>query len=170
MVERAVQAISHEWIKRGAKTALTEMFIERTGAKNLEALIEGIDLKTYCPDASWAPIIFDAANHGDRVAQEIIAWSGHESGESACAVIRQLEIENEEFEVILVGSVFDGGELYIGPLRATIHKFALKARLVKLEAPPVVGGIVLGMQRTGIETASIHERLIQTTKQLIADR
>ena len=169
MVERAVQAVSHEWTQRGARTALTQMFIKMTGAKNLESLIEGFDLKIYRPDASWAPFIFEAANRGDRIAREIIDWSGRESGESACAVIRQLKIEKDEFEVILVGSIFDGGELYIGPLRDTIHKFAPKARLVKLETPPVVGGVILGMQRAGLETVSLHERLIKTTRHLISD-
>ena len=41
MVEKAVQAVSHEWTHRGPKTALTKMFIEMTGAKDLDELIEG---------------------------------------------------------------------------------------------------------------------------------
>jgi N-acetylglucosamine kinase-like BadF-type ATPase len=170
MVERAVQAVSHEWTQRGPKTALAKMFIKMTGAKDLDALIEGIDLDCYHPDASWAPAIFKAAQDGDRVAREVIAWSGRESGESACAVIRQLKIKNEEFEVILAGRVFDGGALYIRPLQRTIHKLAPKAKLVKLEAPPVVGGVVLGMQKAGLQTAPIHRKLIQSTKKLIGDR
>jgi hypothetical protein len=100
----------------------------------------------------------------------VIALSGRESGESACAVIRQLKIKNEEFEVILAGRVFDGGALYIRPLQRTIHKLAPKAKLVKLEAPPVVGGVVLGMQKAGLQTAPIHRKLIQSTKKLIGDR
>jgi N-acetylglucosamine kinase-like BadF-type ATPase len=169
MVERAVQAVSHEWTHRGPKTALTQMFIEMTGAKDLDALIEGIDLDCYRPDASWAPAVFEAAHNGDRVARQVIAWSGRESGESACAVIRQLNIMDEEFEVILAGRVFDGGELYIRPLQQTIHKLAPRAKLVKLEAPPVVGGVVLGMQKAGLQTAPIHRKLILSTKKLIGD-
>jgi N-acetylglucosamine kinase-like BadF-type ATPase len=169
MVEKAIQAISHEWTQRGPKTALTQIFIKMTGAEDLDALIEGMDLDCYHPDASWAPIIFEEAHKGDEVACEIVAWSGRESGESACAVIRQLKIENEEFEVILVGSVFAGGDLYIGPLRDTIHKLAPKAKLVKLEAPPVIGGVVLGMQRAGVETVSIHKRLITSTRKFIGE-
>jgi N-acetylglucosamine kinase-like BadF-type ATPase len=169
MVDKAVQAISHEWTQRGPRTALTSLFIEMTGAKDLDALIEGIDLDCYHPDASWAPAIFEAAHKGDQVAHEIVAWSGRESGESACAVIRQLKIENEEFEVILAGSVFAGGELYIGPVRETIRKLAPKATLVKLEAPPVIGGVVLGMKRAGVETVSIHKSLITSTRKFIGD-
>ena len=170
MVDKAVQAVSHQWTRRGPRTALTEVFIRTTGAKDLDALIEGIDLDCYHPDASWATAIFDAARRGDDVAREIIAWSACESGESACAVIRQLGIQGEEFDVILAGSVFAGGSLYIDPLQSTIHKLAPRANLVKLEAPPVVGGVVLGMQKAGMETASLHTELIDSTKRLIAGR
>jgi N-acetylglucosamine kinase-like BadF-type ATPase len=128
-----------------------------------------MDLDCYHPDASWAPVIFEAAHKGDEVAREIVAWSGRESGESACAVIRQLKIQNEEFEVILVGSVFTGGELFIGPLRDTIHQLAPKAKLVKLEAPPVIGGVVLGMQKAGVDTVSIHKKLITSTRKFIVE-
>ncbi len=85
-------------------------------------------------------------------------------------MIRQLRIQNEEFEIILAGRVFDGGNLYIRPLKQTIHKLAPKAKLVKLEAPPVVGGVVLGMQKVGLQTASVHRKLILSTRKLIGDR
>lgn len=170
MMEKAIQAVSHEWTQRGPKTSLTRMFIDKTGASDLDALIEGIDLECYHPDASWAPAIFEAAHKGDKVAREIVTWSGNESGESACAVIRQLKIEDEKFEVILVGRVFTGGELYIRPLRRTIHKLAPKAKLVKLQAPPVVGGVILGMKRAGMPTAPIYGKLIDSTKKLIGNR
>jgi N-acetylglucosamine kinase-like BadF-type ATPase len=169
MVERAIQQISYEWTRRGPRTALTRMFMERAGADSLDSLIEGIDLGRYRPDAGWAPGIFEAARAGDAIAREIVAWSGRESGESACGVIRQLRIENEAFDVILAGSVFAGGDLYIGPLQNAIHKLAPKARLVKLEAPPVVGGVVLGMQKVGLQTASIHGKLVASTRSFVGD-
>ncbi len=142
------------------------MFIEITGTKDINSLIEGIDLGRYDPNASWAPLIFQAASNGDQVAREIIAWSGCELGESACAVIRQLQIEKDEFDVILAGSIFASGELYIEPLRATIYRQAPRARFIKLEAPPVTGAVVLGMQRAGMNTKLIHRNLVTSTNKL----
>ena len=170
LVEKAVQAVAYEWTGRGSQTSLTGLFLAKTGAKNLDMLIEGIDQGCYQPDASWAPILFDAAQGGDRVALEVIAWSGGELGESACAVIRRLEIESLEFDVILAGSVFEGGELYIEPLRSTIQPKAPKARLVKLETPPVAGGVILGMQKAGLDTVPIHRTLITSTSRLLSSR
>ena len=164
MVHKAIQSISHEWSKRGPATSLSKMFMDFTGSRDLFDFLEGIDLGRYDPKASWVMSIFQAAEGGDLVANNIIEWSARELGELACAVIRQLDIQNFEFEVVLTGSIFESGEIYIKPLRATIHQLAPKARLVKLEAPPVVGGVVLGMQKIGLKTAPIHKNLIGSTR------
>src|SRR5574338_523814 len=100
MVMKAVHAVAHEWTQRGPKTLLTRMFIDLTGAKDLPDLIEGIDMERYEPDAAWALAIFQAAYSGDPAAREVIEWSARELGESACAVIRQLDIQEQEFEVV----------------------------------------------------------------------
>jgi N-acetylglucosamine kinase-like BadF-type ATPase len=170
MVHKAIQNISHEWSKRGPATSLSKMFMDFTGSRDLFDFLEGIDLGRYEPKATWVMSIFQAAEAGDLVANNIGEWSAHELGESACAVIRQLDIQNFEFEVVLTGSIFESGDVYIKPLQHTIHKLAPKAKLVKLEAPPVVGGVVLGMQKLGIETASIHKNLIGSTRAFIIDR
>jgi len=128
------------------------------------------ELGRYDSNASWPPLIFQAANNGDQVACEIIAWSGCELGGSTCAVIRQLHIEKDEFDVILAGSIFASGELYIEPLRATIYRQAPNVRLIKLETPPVIGGVVLGMQRAGMNTKLIHRNLVTSTNRFIEDR
>jgi N-acetylglucosamine kinase-like BadF-type ATPase len=167
MVMKAIHAISYEWTRRGPATSLSKLFLDMTGAKNILELIEGIDLERYEPDASWALGVFQAAYEGDRAAREVLEWAGRELGESACAVIRQLDIQDEEFEVIMAGSVFEGGDLYISPLQETIHKLAPKAKFMKLEAPPVVGGVVLGMQKAGLETAPIHKDLIASSRTFI---
>ncbi len=168
MVMKAVHAVAHEWTQRGPRTLLTRMFIDLTGAKDLPDLIEGIDMERYVPDAAWALAIFQAAYSGDPAAREVIEWSARELGESACAVIRQLGIQEREFEVVMAGSLFAGGDLYIEPLRETIHRVAKGAQLVRLEAPPVVGGVLLGMEQVlGREAYQRRERLIGTTRELI---
>jgi N-acetylglucosamine kinase-like BadF-type ATPase len=168
LVSKAVQVVAHEWTQRGPRTILTKMFIEMTGAKDLLDLIEGIDLGRYEPEAGWALAVFQAAYSGDPAAREVIEWSGRELGESACAVIRQLGIQDREFEVVMAGSLFAGGDLYIDPLRETIQKVAPGARLVRLEAPPVVGGVLLGMEQVLGPKAYAHRaQLIETTRGLM---
>jgi hypothetical protein len=52
-------------------------------------------------------------------------------------------------------------------MRATIHHSAPKARLVRLMVPPVVGGVILGMQTAGLDPRPIRARLIETTRKLL---
>lgn len=149
--------------------------MDLTGARNLDELIEGIDLGRYDPDARWAPNVFRAAAHGvlqaaqggDEVAREVIAWGGRELGESACGVIRQLGIEDQQFEVVMAGSLFDGGDLFIDPLKATILKLAPEAEFVRLAVPPVVGGVLLGMRAAGLQLDGLRERLIDSTREIL---
>jgi hypothetical protein len=60
----------------------------------------------------------------------------------------------------MVGSMFEAGSLLVEPMRETILQLAPKARLVKLDVPPVVGAVLLGMQAGGLDpTPEIRGRL-----------
>lgn len=167
LVMQAVHAVSYQWTQRGPETLLSKMFIEMTGAGDLDDLIEGIDLDRYQPSAAWALAVLRAAHNGDQVAREIVAWSGREMAESACAVIRQLNIQDQAFEVIMAGSFFDGGDLYINPIKETILKLAPAAKFVRLTVPPVAGGVVLGVAAAGLDPKLIRAQLIDSTEQLL---
>ena len=79
---------------------------------------------------------------------------------AAVGVIRQLDLQTETFDVVLAGSIFEGGALYLEPLRQVILQSAPGARLVRLDAPPVVGGVLLGMEKSGFNGYPLRENLI----------
>lgn len=108
-------------------------------------------------------MVFQVAAEGDPVAQQVIEWAGRELGSLAVGVIRQLEFEGLSFEVVLVGSLYEGGPLLIEPMRQVVQQVAPGARLVRLAAPPVVGGVLLGMEQAGLRAPTLRERLIETT-------
>ena len=170
LVERALQAVSHEWSKRGPHTQLSDALLQLTGAKDLDQLIEGLDLGRYVIRADWAPAVFQIAYAGDAVAGDAVTWAGHEEGELACAVIRQLKMENESVEIVQIGGLFDGGPLYSDAVHETILKVAPKAVFVRLNVPPVVGGVLLAAHQAGIESQAIRARLIATTEVLLKDQ
>ena len=64
---------------------------------------------------------------------QLVRWAGCELGEMANAVIRQLNFEELEFEVALIGSMFKSGEILITPMRETVHAVAPKAKLIPTE-------------------------------------
>jgi N-acetylglucosamine kinase-like BadF-type ATPase len=160
LVQWAVQALAHMWTKRGTETALAGVMVERAGARDLEDLLEGLVNQRYALDASAAPLVFECAARGDAVAEALVRRSGCELGELANAVIRQLGFQLDEFDAVLVGSMFNAGEMLIRPLRETVLPVAPGVRFVKLEVPPVIGGVVLGMEQAGVKPkANVRRRL-----------
>ncbi len=171
LVEKSVQAIAHQWTQRGPATLLTPAYLRHTGAKDLEDLIEGLILERYSLDASAAPLIFAVAAAGDPAAQALIRWAGCELGELVNAVTRQLEFQRLAFNVVMLGSMFDGGEMLVAPMRETIHAFAPGARLLRLTDPPVIGAVLLGMEAAGVcYEQGTRRRLSETLASLASSR
>lgn len=163
LVWRAMRLVAYDWTKRGRRTAISDALIHYAGAKDLADLIEGFNLGRYRVDSNAAPLIFETAEAGDEVARDLIRWAGVELGEMANAVIRQLDIQTESFDVVLSGSLFKGGSILIDPMWETITAFAPNARLVHLKAPPVIGAVILGMEKAGLSpTAETRKKLAET--------
>jgi len=161
MVYRAMQQVVKQWTMRGPKTTLTEAFIQKTGALDLDDLVEGLTQGRYSLRADAAPLVFAAAEAGDAVAAEVIRWTAEELGSLAEGVIRQVEIQDEAFDIVLVGSLFKGGPRFVEPLRARILPAAPRARLVRLEAPPVVGAVLIGMDAANFPWATVRPNLME---------
>ncbi|MDH7488691.1 MAG: BadF/BadG/BcrA/BcrD ATPase family protein [Anaerolineae bacterium] len=170
LVGKAVQAIALAWSLRGPQTRLTDAFIALTGAADATDLMEGLTQERYHLTADAAQAVFRVAAEGDAVAQDIIRWAGRELGSLAVGVIRQLGIEALEFEVVLVGSMFKGSPLLTDEMAGVVHDVAPGANLVRLAAPPVVGGVLLAMEQIGLDTAGVRERLMASANRLFAAR
>jgi N-acetylglucosamine kinase-like BadF-type ATPase len=167
LVRRAIQCISRQWSKRGADTALTEIFINELGAKDMDDLLAGLARGRYHLKATYAPLVFQAAANGDIVAQEAVKWLGQGLGDLACGVIRQLSLEDEAVEVILIGSIYKGSPLVLEAMREQVQQVAPKAQFIHITAPPVTGGVMLAMEQVGVDFLAVRERIIQTGEKLI---
>jgi N-acetylglucosamine kinase-like BadF-type ATPase len=167
LMHRCMQLVGYSWSKRGPKTKLADALVEHVGAKDLDDLIRGYTTYEYHIGAEAAPIVFQVAQEDDQVARELIHWAGCELGEMTNAVIRQLEFENLSFDVVMTGSMFEGGSMLIEPMRETIHTLAPRARLVRLTAPPVLGAVMLGMEAGGVPvTSAIRSTLKKTVSSI----
>jgi N-acetylglucosamine kinase-like BadF-type ATPase len=167
LVAKAIQAVALSWARRGPDTLLTDIFMGRAGAADATDLLEGLALGRYRISASAAPDIFGAAATGDAVAQKLIEWAGNERGSLAMGVIRQLGFEDIEFDLVLSGSLFDGGPALAEALLGTVQSIARGARLVRLTVPPVVGSVLLTMERAGLEPTALRPALVSSAKELL---
>jgi N-acetylglucosamine kinase-like BadF-type ATPase len=167
IVARAAQYANYAWIKRIPPTKLTAIFLDATGAKDEMDLMEGLSNHYYHMFPYLAIQIVEAARSGDHAALEVIRWSGEELGWLAISVARQIEMENDELEIIQSGSVFEAGEIITEPMRKRILEHCPKAKLIRLDGPPVVGPVIVGMEQAGFDGYAVREKIVQSAKELV---
>lgn len=160
IVAQAIKVVGKDWTRRGPATALSQAFVDLAGARDVAGLLEGLSQGDYVLDAAAAPLVFQVAAAGDAVAQGVIRWAGEELASLVLGVVRQLELQAEAFDVVMVGSTFHGGPLLLEPLQAAVHAEAPLARFVPLTAPPVVGAVLLGMRTAGCDPAAARPSLL----------
>ncbi len=156
-------ALGRAYTGAGPSTALAEAFCKRTGCTDLAELLQELICRNIELDASDAPLVFEVARKGDPVAVEIVRWAGCELGIMTSAVIRQLGFESINFDLVQIGSMFDGSPLLTEEMRKVVHEQAPLANFIRLDEPPVLGAVLLGMQSTGRKTfPEERARLIAT--------
>jgi N-acetylglucosamine kinase-like BadF-type ATPase len=108
------------------------------------------------------PVVFATAAAGDQVARAIIDRLADELAVMAAALARRTGLTRRDPEVVLAGGVFrtDDAAFHTGladRIRATIPA----ARIVRLEAPPVLGAALIGLDHRngGSRDPSVQARL-----------
>ncbi len=117
------------------------------------------------PDDRDAPS--KAARTGDSVAQQLIDEVSDEIVITANAAIRRLRLTRSDVHVVLGGVLRGANQKMLGRIREGIQAVAPKARMLKLEAPPVLGAALIGLDEMGaseaarrrLRTALTHRRL-----------
>jgi N-acetylglucosamine kinase-like BadF-type ATPase len=108
------------------------------------------------------PVVFATAAAGDPVARSIIDRLADELAVMAAALARRTGMTRRDPEVVLAGGVFktDDAAFHTGlaeRIRATIPD----ARILRLEAPPVLGAAMIGLDRLngGLHDPAVQARL-----------
>ncbi len=154
------------WDGRGKKTVLEQRVLEYFGYEDMYELARYLyyNREPHKRIPGLCPICFEAAFDGDEVAAELVARFGTEAGVSANAIIRKLGLQDDEFEVVLAGSVFKGkGPLLIETVRETIKPVAPRANIITPRYEPVVGALILALEEAGVEITPAVEASLDST-------
>ncbi len=151
---------------RGKPTALTQMVLEALGSASPFELMLELYHERIEPDRvlHLVPLLFEAAERGDAVAQDLIIGTGEELAVAASAAIRRLELQSLPVQVVLSGGVFMGrGPLLLDTIRQQVHRTAPGAKLVSLQFEPVIGAVLLGLESGGVQPdEALYSRLHET--------
>lgn len=167
IVARGLQMVNYAWIRRMPPTALTQIYLDATDAKDEMDLMEGLSNDQYHLFPHLAVKVVEAARAGDAAARDVVRWAGEELGWLAVAVARQIGMEDEEVEVIQSGSVFEAGKIITDPMKDIVIKHCPKAKLKRLDCAPVVGAVILGMEAAGFDGYAVRAEMIQTAREIM---
>ncbi|MEO8246517.1 MAG: BadF/BadG/BcrA/BcrD ATPase family protein [Chloroflexota bacterium] len=93
-----------------------------------------------------APVVYDAARHGDAVAGALLDRLADELASMAISVIRRLHLVRRDVDVVLAGGLLAGGEpRIIERTAAAIRAVARDARVRVLADPPVIGAVLMAL-------------------------
>ena len=76
-------------------------------------------------------------------------------------------MENEEVEIIQSGSIFEAGTIITDPMREVVLKHCPSAKLKRLDGPPVVGAVILGMEQANFDGYAVRDMMVRTAKEMV---
>lgn len=140
IARRALQAVTQAADGRGPATRLTQATLAYFNAGS----IDDVMLMIYAPSmtnerlAGLCRHVIEAAQDNDEVARAIVMAAGHELGTAAAAVIRNLRMSRERFQVAYVGGVFAAGDMVLDLLREEVARVAPAAFVAPPRLAPAI--------------------------------
>jgi len=148
---QGLRAIARAHDGRGPATALTQRLTAHLGLPDVSRLVTLI----YADDfgvpqlAGLAPLVSQAARAGDAVAQGILREAGRRLSLTLGAVVRGLNMSDEEFEVVLLGGVLRARDLVWESVVAALSDIAPRARVIEPRHDAAVGAALLAQEAGG---------------------
>jgi N-acetylglucosamine kinase-like BadF-type ATPase len=155
---------------RGPRTSLEQTVPAYFDMPRPTAVMEAVYVGTLDPDrlSELAPLVFSAAADGDRVARLMLDEMADEIVVTAAAAIRRLHVTTRDVHVVLGGGVFRSRDSRLmSRIRTGIAAVAPRAEIRRLEAPPVLGAALIGLDQikagrgaeARLRSALTHKRL-----------
>jgi N-acetylglucosamine kinase-like BadF-type ATPase len=139
---------------RGAPTLLSSLVPAHFNEKDPEAVLTGVYTGTipYGRLFELARVLLDAAAAGDAPAREAADVLADEVVTFVVAAIRRLGVQDAGVEIVLGGVIFDTDDAAFHTRVAEgIRAVAPRADLLALNAPPVLGAALLGLDAIGAD-------------------
>ena len=150
--EKAVWHAARAVDGRGPATVLADLVPAALGRPDLASVIEDLHRgrlhRRVLP--TLAPLLFQAAAAGDRVAGSVVDRQAEEVVLLAAAALRRLGLEHDEVPVLLGGGVLAARDpRLVRGIEERLAAVAPHARIEFVTAPPVLGAALLVLEADG---------------------
>jgi N-acetylglucosamine kinase-like BadF-type ATPase len=146
--DMALAAVAEASDDIGPQTLLSELVLERLGTRDprsiLKEVSDGVDTRRAV--AALAPIVMDAADRQDRVAQRIINGAVMEAVKLVAAVAKALKFEHP-YPLALAGGVVCSSQFFRDELLLRLNSFKTPPATVTLVDEPVTGCLKIARKK-----------------------
>lgn len=165
LAKQALNAALKDWDGRGESTRLRALFEKRFNVASLELIVTQV----YDPGfdrghvAQLAPLVFAAAEEGDRVAQNLVEETGMALGELVAAALKQFEA-GARVPIALLGKLFHRSEALLPAFWKTLREQQARLQLTAPRFEPMIGAALLALQAHARDLEpSFWEKLAQSS-------
>lgn len=151
VAQQAVKAAVRGHDGRDPHTVLEREIPAALGRRSLLAVLEAVQTGELGEDLAFlAPLVFRCAAEGDAVARRVIDRQADEVVAMAVSAARRLHLLRRDVPVVLGGGLVQAGDgSFLARIAAGVRAAAPAALVAPLDAPPVVGAALLGLDRAG---------------------
>lgn len=145
IARNALHAIVRAYDGRAHETILKEKILRRLRLEGPEQLVKFAHAADKKEIAALASSVFEAWAEDDSVAQKIIH---HAADELVCAtqvVIKSLKLENDSFDIVLSGGIFEHQPNFVELMQKRLRDVAPKVRCSLPQREPAYGAVLLAI-------------------------
>jgi N-acetylglucosamine kinase-like BadF-type ATPase len=156
LAARALAAAVRGRDGRGPRTPLERLVPAHFGLRRPIDVVTALHVGSI-PESSMsgmAPIVFRAARDGDAVARRLVDWLADELVLLGTSAVRRLGLARRPVEIVFLGSIWKTDDrAFHDRVAGGLLAVAPHAVLRRLDAPPVLGAALLGLDRLGPDPA-----------------
>jgi len=145
--QKGYRAVFKAIDRRKQKTRIKELMFKKWKIKNRNELMERIYSTDVIRMVSLISRIVDqASREGDQMAVDIMRGAGEELSLMAKTVIKKLNLQKEEFPLVLIGGVFKS-KIVLDTVKKVIKDVAPYSQFILLKGDTALGAVRLALRR-----------------------
>jgi N-acetylglucosamine kinase-like BadF-type ATPase len=155
---------------RGRPTALTAAVADHFGRPDIRQVSIALQLNEIDRDElnQLAPVVLALAEAGDQIAGDLVDRLADEMALLATVSMRRLDLLDRPVDLVLGGGVARSRDRRLMARLTTAAQAANpQVRTVVVDAPPVLGAVLLGLDALGATTEDAGQRLTQALTPLV---
>lgn len=150
---KILDSIYRSFTCRIPETQLTQRVLGQSGYRDVDSLLRADveDRISMENRLALVPVVFDEACKGDYVSSQIVIDIARGFAQLVRGGMHKLNIRDIGIEIVTSGSIFKAKcPLFLQTFKDEVHSFSPDSIIVNARYEPVVGAVLIGIEKSGI--------------------